>query len=611
MASFETDGLAAQAAQTAQTAQTGSDQTTQRKRTAVLVVHGIGSQRALETVRGVVDAVWLQNARDPASDKPPRQVWIHPQRSGIDIDLSVITTSGLSMNTSSGPEKRSIDFHELYWAHLMSETRAVAVVLWLFELVRKGPRLKPRMRALWWVSAVFLCVVIASIVLVVLHLVGRLASVDGRPATLALAPIFALFVLSASALISSFFSGAWKLFSIFLLPTVAIFTAFYLGIKFYDLASHYSTLYLAPALSVLVALIAMGRWGALVMALTFAVASASVPVYFWVTDTQHPSADWGAWSLAETWSSVAACFMIVIYFAFNSIFLQSFLGDAARYFRNSPGNVAVRREIRKQAVDTLAALHTSGIYDRIIVVAHSLGSVVAYDMLRANFSSICSNLPDLASDPTFKLIDGLDPDPAKRLTEPAAFKRAGRDLVGEIAKLTVGNSHWDKKNTSTWLVTDFVTLGAALTHAHYLMCKGDTEAELVANFKQRVKEREFPTCPPAMLDSDGRLSFPNPRKKGQREFHHAALFGMTSWTNLYFPMKQLLWGDPIGGPLADLFGADIADGETWTTNSKSYQFFTHTAYWDIKRAGGRRAPHIQKLIEAVDLKDRDLTPRGG
>jgi hypothetical protein len=42
------------------------------KRTAVLVVHGIGSQRALETVRGVIKGVWL-NSENPydAGRRPP------------------------------------------------------------------------------------------------------------------------------------------------------------------------------------------------------------------------------------------------------------------------------------------------------------------------------------------------------------------------------------------------------------------------------------------------------------------------------------------------------------------------------------------------------------
>ena len=51
-------------------------------RTAVLVVHGMGSQRPLETVRGIVDAVWLC----PATATAPRNYWTHPELSGVDID---------------------------------------------------------------------------------------------------------------------------------------------------------------------------------------------------------------------------------------------------------------------------------------------------------------------------------------------------------------------------------------------------------------------------------------------------------------------------------------------------------------------------------------------
>src|SRR6266481_8115888 len=115
-----------------------------KRRTAVLVVHGMGSQRALDTVRGVVEAVWLDNDDKPG--KGDKRYWLHPERKNDDLDLSVVTTNEVHDTV----DRRSVDFHELYWAHLMSETRAVAVLLWLFELVRKGPRLKPGMRALWW-----------------------------------------------------------------------------------------------------------------------------------------------------------------------------------------------------------------------------------------------------------------------------------------------------------------------------------------------------------------------------------------------------------------------------------------------------------------------------
>ncbi len=66
------------------------DPATARKRTAILVVHGIGSQRALETVRGVIRGVWLDE-KNPA-DKGKR-IWTHPERDGSDIDLAVMTTN--------------------------------------------------------------------------------------------------------------------------------------------------------------------------------------------------------------------------------------------------------------------------------------------------------------------------------------------------------------------------------------------------------------------------------------------------------------------------------------------------------------------------------------
>src|SRR5882757_9449200 len=133
-------------------------------RTAVLVIHGIGNQRALETVRGVASAVL----------KPGTKLWLHPEMSGVDVDLSVLTATGIE--TVEG--RRDVDFHELYWAHLMSETRAIAVLLWLFELVRKGPRLKPGLNALWWGAAIFLCLVVLSLVLIGLHMVQLFSGVS-------------------------------------------------------------------------------------------------------------------------------------------------------------------------------------------------------------------------------------------------------------------------------------------------------------------------------------------------------------------------------------------------------------------------------------------------
>ena len=270
--------------------------TSRSKRTAVLAVHGMGIQRPMETVRGIVNAVWLE---EDNRQTPNRQFWTNPEPNANDIDLPVIVTNALPNSD------RTFDFHEFYWSHLMTGTRAVAVLLWLFELVGKGPLLKPGMRSLWSSSAIFLEFVILSSVYLVVLTIERLAHVEKEPWLMVLEPFLFL----------------------------AIRGDYTLG-------------------------------------------GAMDPNSF-------------PWSLDNAWSQVAAFLFIGVYLALNKFFLASFFGDAARYFRNSPDNVAVRREIRRQAVKTLEMLHSGDKYDRIIIVAHSLGTVVAYDMLRAYFGRIC------------------------------------------------------------------------------------------------------------------------------------------------------------------------------------------------------------------------------
>ena len=85
---------------------------TRRLRTAVLVVHGMGSQRPLETVRGVINAVWFDN--DDHSQDKKHKLWTHPEPSGVDLDLTVMTTNDFKDQAG----ERVADFHELYWAHL-------------------------------------------------------------------------------------------------------------------------------------------------------------------------------------------------------------------------------------------------------------------------------------------------------------------------------------------------------------------------------------------------------------------------------------------------------------------------------------------------------------
>lgn len=604
-----------------------------RKRTAILVVHGIGSQRALETVRGVIRGIWLDH-KNPA-DKGKR-IWTHPQKDGADIDLSVMTTN----KVPDSRDGRGVDFHELYWAHLMSETKAVAVLLWLYELSRKGPIMKPGMNGLWWVAAIFLCLMNLSFAVLLLH--GIFLFSRSVAQNMLVAPFLLLFVSILVGLVVAAKWGASRLIRLLVVPLLVcvalILVYIFLGLSFpggngrIDGIELVTQITLPTLLAAIATVLIMGTqglrafWRALVISLLlFVIFIAADRLWHHESTMVATIIKAWVWGLTSPWSVAAASAVIGLYLIVNATFLQPYLGDAARYFRNSPGNVAVRRAIRKEAVDTLERLHTSGQYDRIVVVAHSLGTVVAYDMLRAYFSRITRELPpsgQLGQD--FAAIDGASwqPDDAKASIEEK--KNLRRKARATIAKMTDVAAAGGYKN---WLVTDFVTLGSALTHAYYLMCLDkkdavqdeeieadvkkrlvsgsnvDVETGLKRDFVRRVREREFPTCPPKRLDQDGLLTFDNP-KTGDRRIHNGALFGLTRWSNIYFPRLQIFWGDAIGGALSPIFGHHVLDLEVSTKKAGGADFFTHNHYWKVDcRPDTYRAPHILTLRKAVDLAD--------
>jgi hypothetical protein len=226
--------------------------------------------------------------------------------------------------------------------------------------------------------------------------------------------------------------------------------------------------------------------------------------------------------------------------------------------------------------------------------------------------------------PDFAAIDAAAWQPEDKtasIEDKKELRRKARDAITQIAEASAGKAAEEYKS---WLVTDFVTLGSALTHAYFLMClckpgdkpRTDLERrlELQADFARRVKEREFPTCPPKRQKPDGLLTFFN-RTKNARNVHNGALFGLTRWTNIYFPRRQLFWGDAIGGGLSPIFGYHIVDLEVSTKKAGGDDFFTHTAYWDVHREPDmQEAPHITALRDAIDLADIgtaiDLVDRG-
>jgi len=511
---------------------------TRAPRTAVLIVHGIGNQRPLETLRGMVRAVWTT---DPIVSGPKANHWLHFDRLSGDVDLPVVTTSRVS------GQDHQIEFHELYWAHTMAGTRLVAVLLWLFEFVRKGPRpLRRDLARLWYVAVPFLVAVIAAAVLLALD------------ATLSL--------LGESAAIVP----PWDLVVPWTLTTVIVMVAM--------------------------------RWRGVAVLVAMAVALLLAGWAFRGGGSMHEAI---IGRLDDPASVLAAGAVLLVFAGMAALFLTSVIGDAARYYRNAPANIRVRRAVRALGARSLAALHGKD-FDRVIVVAHSLGSVIAYDVLRAYWSDVCSSFGNVAGTPGLAAQDRFPVRAGKPVGNDVPFTAAERATWRNRGRALLSRLQADRATPEKplWLVTDFVTLGSPLAHARYLNASGTGWRELAGNFAARLADREAPTCPPLYNDQDGRLTFtPEGDDPASTQYlHHAALFGLTRWTNLHFPAGTFN-GDLIGGALAGVLGSAVKDVEV--ARPGRWGLSWHTWYWRWDGdSEDRPPPHIAALRDALNLLDR-------
>ena len=85
----------------------------------------------------------------------------------------------------------------------------------------------------------------------------------------------------------------------------------------------------------------------------------------------------------------------------------------------------------------------------------------------------------------------------------------------------------------------------------------------------------------------------------------AAPFAVTRWTNIYAPTRGVIFGDPIGGPLAPVFGPGVKDKPVaispWWRGQTP---LAHTSYWlgASGRGNGGKPTAIDALRAAVDLE---------
>ncbi|MFL1417128.1 hypothetical protein ACI77M_13080 [Pseudomonas fildesensis] len=303
----------------------------------------------------------------------------------------------------------------------------------------------------------------------------------------------------------------------------------------------------------------------------------------------------------------------------------SYLGDAARYLSPNPQNVMVREQIRADGVELLRALHNKGDYDRIIVVGHSLGSVIAYDIVgylwHEHHDQLTKVVPsNLALAARYANHEALQPVVKDTLPNAGAALDGSLGSTLRFREQQAAAFIEQRGLGNPWRITDLVTVGSPMAHASLLLGRS------VSDFKQRIERREAPACPPTEDDKGYGYNARQPVMLGQKPFtaqylHHAAAFAVTRWTNLYFPAPFGLFGDIVSGPVKPVMGNGVLDLPVTVSRWRGWlarSWLSHTKYWS-ERGGdqgylgalttdehaiskGKRPSATEALRWAVDLK---------
>lgn len=336
------------------------------------------------------------------------------------------------------------------------------------------------------------------------------------------------------------------------------------------------------------------------VALLFGVAPAIIT---WAVDIFAVEVAWlPKWALT-VWAGIVSLAM--------SKFLIPYLGDVADYVQATPDTVSRRAAVRQRGFELLKKLNNESGYDRIILVGHSLGSVIGYDLLQMLWADYGPNHRNPRKDPAIG--DALDAvgkyalplgegGTAGTPIESAEDRAAYRKLQWNLYELLRRPSK-DEPKVLPWKFSDFVSLGSPLTHAEFLIARSEKA------LGRAVEERLFAMCPP-ISDKEERATIVY-KTDNVRHAHHASVFAATRWTNIYDLGNTWSTGDPFSGKAGGNFGPGVKDIRV-KLESKFAGFrsrlFTHTFYWTDLDNSKDAPPHIVALREALDLQ-RSLETR--
>jgi hypothetical protein len=437
------------------------------RRQAVVVIHGIGNQQPMDTLRGFVSRLL----------EPNDKMYSSPNRLTDNLELRKLSIG-----------HKNTDFYEFYWANLVKDVPITDIIVWMTKLIYTR-RLPPRLKRVVWGLRVSLPLITLGIYL----LGSRLA----------------------------------------------------LLFKDYDIFK--------------------------------------VTIYGILA----------VWILR---SSSNLLFKLI-----ENTFIQ-FIGDAVRYTVPTPENIETRSKIRLAGIELLRNLHddvdendpTMKTYDRIVLVGHSLGGIIAYDILSFLWSANNKTF-DKATDANLlnqNALEAISTYVQKDNLDVAEFQTLQNNLFNE--QMTLGN---------TWRITDFITLGTPLAHGAFLLAKDD------ADFRMKIEQREVAISPPQMNEEEKLFCYPKNFMGEESKLddmgvkvtmsvprtikllHSAAQFGVVRWSNFYFS------ADYIGGSMRNWFGKGMIDEEIVPVGktNQNIPVKPHTAYWSDEQPEPMGT--IRKILE--------------
>jgi hypothetical protein len=437
------------------------------RRQAVVVIHGIGNQQPMDTLRGFVSRLL----------EPNDKMYSSPNRLTDNLELRKLSIG-----------RKNTDFYEFYWANLVKDVPITDIIVWMTKLIYTR-RLPPRLKKVIWGLRISL-------------------------------PLITLGIYLAGSRLALIFKD-YDIFKVTIYGLLAV------------------------------------------------------------------------WILRSSSN--------LLFKMLENTFIQ-FIGDAVRYTVPTPENIETRSKIRLAGIQLLRNLHddvdendpTMKTYDRIVVVGHSLGGIIAYDILSFLWS---------ADNKTFD--KSMDGNLLNQSALEAISTYVQKDDIDVTEYQTLQNNLFNeqKRLGNFWRITDFITLGTPLAHGGFLLAKDD------ADFKMKIDQREVAVSPPQMNDDEKLFCYPKnfmgeditldemgtkvstPVPRTIKLLHSAAQFGVVRWSNFYFK------ADYIGGSMRNWFGKGMIDEEIIPVGktNQNIPVKPHTAYWSAEQPEPMGT--IRKILE--------------